>query len=137
MKDLLFVYGTLKQGYGNHNYILKDQKFLGEARTSERYFMWGKNAGFPYISRLPYIIYPKLCVLGELYEVDPTALAECDRLEGHPHFYERHEIDVVTIEDNKKYIAWIYEITNPRYFSNAMDTRICDTQDACYYWEKK
>ena len=32
----LFVYGTLKRGFGN-NYILRNSKFLGSAITEEKF----------------------------------------------------------------------------------------------------
>ena len=33
----LFIYGTLKRGYPNHDEYLADEKFLGEYRTIERF----------------------------------------------------------------------------------------------------
>lgn len=77
----LFVYGTLKQGFGNH-VLLKDSTLIGTLELpgySMHSFGW-----FPVITPSQ-----RDSVVGELYEIDEDTLARCDRLEGHPSFYQR------------------------------------------------
>ena len=70
----LFVYGTLKQGYGNHRHI-RGATFLGEARL-DGYCIYSLG-GFPGISPLE-----DSFVIGELYEITDEMLDRCDYLEG-------------------------------------------------------
>lgn len=100
---LIFVYGTLKRGWGN-NIIIRDQRFIGVAETLEpAYEMYGLG-GFPGV------VSGNKTIKGELFEVDDTAFDRCDRLEGHPNFYKRVEIPVVlTVGDELiTQLAWIY-----------------------------
>ena len=39
MKTAIFVYGTLKRGQRNHNF-LSDHEFLGDAQTEARYRLY-------------------------------------------------------------------------------------------------
>jgi gamma-glutamylaminecyclotransferase len=82
MMHKVFVYGTLKKGYGNHR-LLKDSTFLGNALTFEKFTLY--DGGFPYLGR-----YGASQIIGEVYEVDDDTLSDLDRLEGVGHnFYDR------------------------------------------------
>jgi gamma-glutamylcyclotransferase (GGCT)/AIG2-like uncharacterized protein YtfP len=83
----IFVYGTLKRGYGNWERLLKDRaEFLGEAVSIDKtYAMW--LTGFPLLADTrngsgSYVV-------GELFEVSDEVLSDLDRLEGHPGWYCR------------------------------------------------
>ena len=80
-KHLLFVYGTLREGQGNH-YHLEGGRLI--ARTSIEGYRMFSLGGFPGIQALEGAI-----VEGEVYEIDDAILKRCDALEGHPTFYER------------------------------------------------
>lgn len=82
----LFVYGTLKRGYGN-NRLLQNATFIGEAITNKPYLLF--NCGFP--KAVP--SEEGLPIIGEVFEVDEAQLARCDSLEGHPDWYVRREIN--------------------------------------------
>lgn len=73
----LFVYGTLKRGYGN-NRALRHATFLGEARL-DGYCIYNLGA-FPAIE-------PRngCFVIGELYEVNEDILDVTDVIEGVDH----------------------------------------------------
>ncbi len=92
MKLYMAVYGTLKQGYGNHEYYMSDFTYEGEAvSVSDNFFMEG--GGFPFVydnvedgSKVKVEIYS--------YELqEGTYIAELlknvDGLEGHPNWYKR------------------------------------------------
>jgi len=85
---LLFVYGTLRQGGPNHA-LLAAARLVGAATTAERYALFVD--GIPFLASVPAVHH----VRGEVYAVDAATLAEIDRLEGHPKWYERRPVRVV------------------------------------------
>jgi gamma-glutamylaminecyclotransferase len=102
-KQIVFVYGTLKRGFGNHH-LLNGSKFIGQALTKEKYAL--------YVSGIPFVIEsePVSQISGEVYEVDQKTLARLDRLEGHPDWYCRKMVYVSgnTNESGESLKAWIY-----------------------------
>ena len=98
-KSYVFVYGSLRKGFGNHR-LLENSKFLGYGKTKEKYSLYAD--GIPYVVKEPLTQ-----IKGEIYQVDDETLHRLDQLEGHPEFYKRELIDVIT-EDGKTIKAWIY-----------------------------
>lgn len=99
MSELVFVYGTLKRGNGNHRqFLLKNGKFIGPGHTLIGFEMW--SYGFPRIapSRGGYQ------VVGEMYIVE--SLEALDVLEGVPQHYQRKRTEVYV--NGKIYKPWIY-----------------------------
>jgi len=109
MKHLVFVYGTLKKGFGNH-YLLKDAKFLGKARTEKKYKMTAN--GIPFVSKKEAISH----IIGEVYEVGDEILRKLDFLEDHPNWYKREKVKVI-LENGRKLDVWLYfnEVSEGRY----------------------
>lgn len=96
-----FFYGTIKSGHHNHD-ILQDSVYLGEYHAPKGYKL--------VVSGLPYLIEDhdgKGCY-GELYEVSPSVLLACDRLECHPEWYKRTLITVINVETKIKEKAYCY-----------------------------
>lgn len=95
---LVFVYGTLKQGFPHHDRHMTRTTLLGAFRTRECYrlilngdrfspcLMAGAGQGHR--------------VAGEVYAVDASGLAQMDRLEriDRPDGYRRHRIVVDPID---------------------------------------
>ena len=100
MTHYLFTYGTLKRGFSN-NHLLNQAEFLGAAKTLEKYSLW--VSGIPYVFKGESVA----CIHGELYRVDELTLKIIDRLEGHPEWYRREEVKVVT-EKGETVTAWMY-----------------------------
>lgn len=98
-KFRVMVYGSLRKGFGN-SYLLKDSTFVGMVNTRPNYTMVSLGA-FPGLIRKGDTI-----VIGELYEVDAPTLERLDRLEGHPNWYVREEIDVAGEMGEGR--AWAY-----------------------------
>lgn len=101
---LVFVYGTLKRGFGNHRVMqMAGGQFVCEGKTAYR---------LPLIQRgLPFLLDQPgrgHHVEGEIYRVpDEAGWRRLDRLEGHPDFYRRKLTDIVG-DDGETYEAWTY-----------------------------
>jgi gamma-glutamylcyclotransferase (GGCT)/AIG2-like uncharacterized protein YtfP len=79
---VVFVYGTLRAGEGNHRVIAPHiVRALGEGHIQGRMYDWKA--------------YPVVCleqpgvVVGEWYEIERSGLPYLDRLEGYPTLYQR------------------------------------------------
>ncbi len=97
MSNAVFVYGTLKRGFGNH--ILLDNsesEFLGDAKTSPDFTMFSMG-GFPGCSKIG-----STEIVGEVYNVSDRVLERLDSLEGHPEWYTRQRV-LTTLGP-----AWMY-----------------------------
>ena len=120
----IFVYGTLKQGFPNH-----DRIFGGYDIKITPAFTYGRLYELGW--------YPAMTVgtekvFGELIEFDnPEILKRVDYLEGfrsvnHPHnYYERRMVDVFVDDDTVK--AWIYFLSVEqvkRYDGNRLTTGV-------------
>lgn len=113
----VFVYGTLKQGFGNHRVIQAEAtQFVGNAVTVRPYNM--KDGGFPAVLDTN-AGHP---IKGELYEVDDATLKRLDFLEGHPDLFERREISVDIENSGVHQTAWLY-FGNVNYFNNRQDVQ--------------
>lgn len=105
---LVFVYGTLRRGYGNH-YLLEEggARLLDLAHTARAYALYALEIPFAVrdqaVSRLR----------GELYAVDAACLARLDELEEHPAWYRRELVEVVT-DRGDNLPAWLYFHPEPR-----------------------
>lgn len=106
---LVFVYGTLKQGHGNH-YLLHGSKFLGEGIT-RGYYCWLKRKGFPVVMDRTMGMEGKYSgkIKGEVYAVDLSTLAALDQLEANGLMYNRRKVQVslrdqlVEYEENPRF----------------------------------
>lgn len=101
----VFVYGTLKNGFYNHRY-LAGSRFIGSARTTEKYAMYTEGG-------IPCVVEDEAVsnIYGELYSVDGTVLQNLDRLEGHPNWYQRREIEICLDDGTSPTVkAWMYFI---------------------------
>ena len=98
--EIVFVYGTLKEGYGNH-YLLEKSIKVSKATTMDKYGMY--ESGIPYVIKSENTTQIK----GEVYLVDTQTFSNLDILEGHPIAYRREKIKVL-LDDNRKATAWIY-----------------------------
>lgn len=100
MPHTLFVYGTLKRNFSNHH-LLKDSQYLGTGFTKERYAMY--ESGIPFVVKSE----PVSSIHGELYQVDDTTLQRLDRLEGHPDWYYREQVEIL-FASGQTITAWLY-----------------------------
>ena len=106
MCNNVFVYGTLKRGFGN-SFLLRDSCFVSEAETVDKYAL--------YENGIPFVIKHKndTRIKGELYRVSNKTLLNLDILEGHPVAYKRELIEVITIKSKHVIKAWLYFYPKP------------------------
>lgn len=99
------VYGTLKQGRGNH-YLLEHV----EKRTDA--LVRGHRL---YQSGIPFLVEDEssgYAVQIEVYDVDDPTLRNLDSLEGHPDCYCRKELQV-ELANGETDVVWIYQYPHP------------------------
>jgi len=102
-KITVFVYGSLKKGYHNHNYHLDNSIHLGTAETLPQYTLFS-------LGSYPGVIKDGIhSIKGEMYEVNEDQLENLDMLEGHPGYYKR---EVIETSEGK---AWIYLLPEDQY----------------------
>lgn len=104
----VFVYGTLKEGCGNHGLLINSEQLSMDVNVTGRLYSLG---GFPGIKPAQHdaVRFRKAgsVVRGELYSVNDETLASLDRLEGHPRMYRRIIVPIFfndTIIDK----GWVY-----------------------------
>ena len=100
---LVFVYGSLKRGFGNHRVYLQDTKgtvFLGGHKTKQQVFLMESLGAFPAVCDKGFYK-----IEGELYKVTGHTLSRLDHLESNGRFYQR---ELIELEDGT--IAWMYLI---------------------------
>lgn len=93
---VIFVYGSLLSGFYNHTLLdTPGAAFVGEAETRGGFALYDLGSYPGMVEREDL---PTETVKGELYAVDASTLREVDRLEGHPRYYTRTEIELSTGE---------------------------------------
>lgn len=115
----VFVYGTLKQGYGNHRLLEREGVvFWDEAKTYDKFDMI--NSGFP-------VLIPSehgLPVKGEVYDIgdNEDILRSLDALEGEGVMYDRRDITVMPtqLELGDHLNVSVY-IGNPQYWGRRIE----------------
>lgn len=118
LSHTVFVYGTLQRDHVNHRVLHRGRcELVGRGVTLPEYLLF--NGGFPKMATLPRNISAETLnalskltghVAGEAWRVDDESLMECDRLEGHPHFYQREKISIKLDDSPRPITAWTYII---------------------------
>jgi gamma-glutamylaminecyclotransferase len=120
----LFVYGTLKQRYGN-NHRLSGAEYCGDAVIDGYRLVYAYSVGdFPFA-------HPSEghAIKGEVYDIgdNQDILSSCDRLEGHPSWYQRTP---VRTRDNEEVSLYVM----PRVNEGSIP---CPTDDqGIFYWDR-
>lgn len=96
------VYGTLRSGYGNNLHCLKRSESHGIGYVSG--IKMYSAGGFPICAKTDDT---GSTVVVEVFDVVPHDLALCDRLEGHPTWYERKDVSVL-MENGELITAQMY-----------------------------
>ena len=99
---LLAVYGTLRTGFGNNKYCLANSTSLGLGYVNG--IRMHNTGWFPICCETDDITAQ---VIVEVFETTDIDLAYCDNLEGHPNWYCRQPVEVLT-EDGEIVKAEMY-----------------------------
>lgn len=117
----VFVYGTLKRGFGN-NRILSDSEFKGKATTVWNYAMF--DAGVPFLMDIHdfgedrYHSLSKPC-RGEVFEVEDTSvMSRLDYLESEGTLYKRFLAEI-KLDDGSDCVCWAYKTADDWPLSGA------------------
>lgn len=124
-QHLVFVYGSLKSGFENHDFHLKNQTLIKKnVITDDMYDMFSFGS-FPAVTKKK----QKGYIQGELYLVDDLGLAELDMLESNGLFYQREKVLI----DGKK--AWMYFIIDSKEFEREYRNKVrIHTEDEVQVW---
>jgi len=108
--ELLFVYGSLKKGFDNHNLLSKYAKRLGKAHTVKKFAMFEDSFGnYPYLIDTPFAK-----IKGELYQITRAELMDrIDEFEGAPDYYVRKKIEVKSHHGVKRAFVYVKPDTEP------------------------
>ena len=121
MKHHVFVYGSLKQGYGNHR-LLETSTFLGKYITRDTDFYMISLHSFPGVLKME--SGEGFSISGELYEVDDATLKNLDILEGNGHFYKRELVEILSRSEK----AWMYVLMEAPYRS-CTDEKVVENEE--------
>lgn len=118
--ELLFVYGSLKKGFDNHDLLGNSAKRLGKARTVKKFAMYEDSFGnYPYL-----VDEPHSKIKGELYQITRAELMQkIDEFEGAPDYYIRKKIEVKSHHGVQRAFVYIRE-----------DAEVSDTQEPLKEW---
>lgn len=94
MQNLVFVYGTLRQGQ-THHHLLASADFLGFHATLPIYNLYDLGA-------YPAVVEGHHTITGEVYSIDDDTLTTLDQLEDVPVAYRRELIETPFGQ------AWMY-----------------------------
>lgn len=95
------VYGSLKQGFGNHR-LLEGQELLCKGFTELECYTMYSLGPFPGV-----VDDGEGDIQVEVYQVDDACFERLDRLEGHPNFYKRELVTIVSGQ-SVPHEAWMY-----------------------------
>jgi len=99
MEHQVAVYGTLRRDDSRFG-ALSASQFKGMGKLPSNIALYDYGA-FPFIKTEERIVEPQ--VTCEVYVVDDKTLSVLDSIEGHPHFYERKQVN---IEGHG--LSWVY-----------------------------
>lgn len=144
----VFVYGTLKKGFGLHRY-LEGYPYLGRARPVTPSFEMYDTGGFPVIKKINSPRKGEVAhVSGEVYVVPPKIILELDRVENNGGMYLRQKTYFFLRDQQYKtqagyakpsIHAFIY-VGNPDYWDFTRQWTVSPTEEEgqrYLVWDKK
>jgi len=106
--ELVFVYGSLKNGFGNNVVLQRTNSVLiGSAVTEESIYSMISFGSFPGVYRANDQCETPYRIQGELYAVNKKGMRNLDTLESNGSFYQR-EVTKIRIDDKTTVDAWMY-----------------------------
>ena len=116
MKNLLFVYGSMKKGFKN-NFRLEKENYLGASITKEKYCMFPSvNFTYPYALKED----KRWQLKGELYDITNIDISVIDDFEGVPKFYYRESIEIIWRDQVTKAFIYFRSNDNPNSYEKEL-----------------
>ena len=103
------VYGTLKEGHGNHRRCMASAQLIACGTTQTKFSM--HCVGFPVVTKGGPGAKP---VAVEVYEVNKQTRQRLDQLEDNGRMYQR-ERRWIKLDDDTRLRAWLYVGISPRF----------------------
>lgn len=126
----VFVYGTLKKGYGNNILLGHSPCIHKQVRTLNPSFVMGCTGGFPVVRKTSGQFFK---IEGEMYSVNDETMKRLDRLEGYPSMYTREQI-LLDSGDT----AWIYLYRDERFnYFRDFPTVYKSTDNSAQIWRSE
>lgn len=126
----VFVYGTLKHGYGNHG-LLERATFIGNGETVAACRVY--DAGFPVLrERDKDNAARNAKVRGEVYECDAETVHQLDRLESEGVMYHRRH-KMIALESGELVKAALY-VGDTAFWK--FNERLLPLRDGKYEWSR-
>jgi gamma-glutamylcyclotransferase (GGCT)/AIG2-like uncharacterized protein YtfP len=129
----VFVYGTLKSGYGN-NRLLRNATFLGDGYLRDhKCYYYGPIGSFPFV-----VPSKGTSVLGEVYQVDRNTLSSLDSLEGYregqekQYFYDRQSATIEYVGGGVSHDT-LYYLGDDKWRSDMVEV---PCTDGVYCWQR-
>ena len=120
----VFVYGTLKSGFGN-NPLMGNSRLIGEGLTEGEYQLFDLGCPIAVPSAMSPTSATIMPIRGEVWSVsDPEVFRRLDILEGHPRSYYR------TIEKVNGELVWMYSYPHQIQF----EQNLCQIIEGAYQW---
>jgi gamma-glutamylcyclotransferase (GGCT)/AIG2-like uncharacterized protein YtfP len=114
---LVFVYGSLLSGLGNHHVMMNAKgTFITIGKSCNKFYLTGRtDKEFPYMTDIPlHSTQTSKNIVGEVYEVTDEGLTILDVLEDYPIEYNRHLIDVKDSQSEKVFNCYAYFLENEK-----------------------
>lgn len=104
--DLIFVYGTLKHGFGANSFMQGRSTYVGEDRVNGKMYSMGGFPGFKAVAEAGARFHPdEPTVTGEVYVVaDEQLPTMLDNYEGYPTHYGRSQY-----QTENGHTVWVYD----------------------------
>lgn len=111
MNNKLFTYGTLRVDEPNSQILKYHCKVPETCKTVDKFILFTQSCkAFPFM--IPVSFWPEMSnyatqIVGDVYTITNVGLARCDKLEGHPDWYERTVIQIETFSGIQEAFAYI------------------------------
>lgn len=129
----VFVYGTLKSGYGNNRILEKSTKICDAEVEGFKLY----NSGFPVAASCH-----QSSVVGEVWEIGDPLISESskwtlqrlDALESVPYLYTRENVSAIDSEGNRHDVSmYVGNPTTWRYFEGMKEE---PNESGKYFWSR-
>lgn len=127
----VFVYGTLKRGYGNHRLLL-GETYLGDATSVFRGIL--RHAGFPvlFLNKNS-----GQFIRGEMFQVNsPITMQRLDALESEGSMYDRRSLKFRMTKTGEVVEAFVYVGNVDHWRRHIERLPFCPIEDRHYYWDR-